>query len=142
MKNLFKNKAGFVIGDVVIIAGILIFCAVLPLPAVKIQKAIRSEVKAVLDKICAAESNYKLENNVYTNATPDQIQSFLGVDITNPRYCDATCYEVTGADTDHFLARCAVNNASTATDAAQVLRYFPGTIFTMDQTAKKAERIK
>ena len=142
MKKLCKNKTGFVFFDAVGIILALLALAFIPLPTVKIQKAIRSEVKANLSAIRSAEKTYKLKYDVYTNANLDQVRSLLGVDITDPHYCDAACYDVTGVDTKHFTARCTVNNVSAAPGATQVLRYFPGTVFTMDQAGRKADRIQ
>ncbi len=135
MKPILTDKKGFTMVElmiVVIIVGILAVASV-PLYVNNVKRAIRTEAEATLGAIRSAERIYKAEYNTYTNATSAQVSSLLGVEVIDPHFFDADCYDVTSADSDDFLARCTVDNTSDAPGAAQAKRYFSGTVFTMDE---------
>jgi len=135
MRNLFKNKAGFTMVElmvVVIIVGILAAAAI-PLYQANIKRAIRTEAEATLGAIRSAERIYKSEFNTYTAATSTQVGTVLGVDVSDPHYFDAACYDVTSTAADSFSARCTVNTTGTAPGSAQAKRYFTGIVFTMNE---------
>ena len=94
--------------------------------------AIRTEVEATLGTIRSAEKIFKSEHNTFTNASSEQINSLLGVNVSGVHWFDASCYDVVNADATHFTARCTVNN-TTAPGAVKAKKYFSGVIFTINE---------
>jgi prepilin-type N-terminal cleavage/methylation domain-containing protein len=141
MKNLLKNKAGFTMVElmVVVIIVAILAAAAIPLYTANIKRAIRTEAEATLGAIRAAERIYKAENNVYSaSLTATQVNTVLGIDTTDARYFDNTCYTVTGVagGGTTFTATCTSLAGNGASGAAQALKYFAAgtTVETMDQT--------
>jgi len=123
---------------VVVIIVAILAAAAIPLYQANIKRAIRTEAEATLGAIRSAERIYKTEFGAYTAATSAEIDSALGVDLSDPHYFDADCYDVTSTGATNFSARCTVNNTSDAPGAAQAKRYFTGIVFTMDEAGTTA----
>ena len=138
MKNLLKNKSGFTMVElmVVVIIVAILAAAAIPLYTANVKKAIRTEADATLGAIRSAERIYKSENGTYTNATAAEVNSILGVDVTDAHFFDAPAYTVTGATETAFSANCIVNNATTAAPGSTKAKkslYWGGATFTINE---------
>ena len=139
MKNSLKNKSGFTMIElmVVVIIVAILAAAAIPFYTANVKKAIRTEADATLGAIRSAERIYKSETGTYTNATSGQIDTILGVDVTDAHYFSSAAYTVTGASATAFLANCTVDNSNPAVApgaaTAQKSLYWGGDTFTMNQ---------
>lgn len=120
---------------VVIIVGILAAVSI-PLYQANVRRAIQTEAVATLGSIRSAERVFKAEYATYT----DDLGS-LGIDISEPHFFDASCYEITDADSMNFIAVCTNVTGNTAVAAAQATNYFPADtqVAAMDATGEIAE---
>ena len=137
-----KGRQGFTMIElmiVVIIVGILASAAV-PLYRGNIRRAIKAEAEATLGSIRTAERIYKAQHDTYTDATSAEVESMLGVQVLDPQYFDADCYQVVNATATAFEAQCVVNNTDAAPGAATAKRYLgTGTVVSMDQNGTLSE---
>jgi len=124
---------------VVIIVGILAAAAV-PLYRANIRRAIKAEAEATLGSIRTAERTYKAEHDTYTDATSAEVASLLGVQVLDPQYFDAACYQVVNSTATAFEAQCVVNSTTAAPGAATAKRYMgAGAVISMDQNGTLSE---
>ncbi|HNS48762.1 MAG TPA: prepilin-type N-terminal cleavage/methylation domain-containing protein [bacterium] len=142
MKKNCRNQKGFTMIElmiVVIIVAILAAAAV-PLYRANIRRAIKAEAEATLGSIRTAERIYKAQHDTYTDATSAEVESMLGVQVLDPQYFDADCYQVVNATATAFEAQCVVNNTDAAPGAATAKRYLgAGTVVSMDQNGTLSE---